>query len=77
MNASDSVRLKTQVTIVGRYKESVKWVLDEAFRASKRGESPTHTSKMVQTTIDYFLRRRRRRKPANILPRSLAWVVRL
>jgi hypothetical protein len=42
MKASDSVRLKTQATIVGRDKESVTWTLSETFRASKHGESPTH-----------------------------------
>jgi hypothetical protein len=78
--ASDIVRLKTQVTIVGRDKESVEWALGEAMQVSKHGESPTHEridlfhdkeSKMVQTTIDRFLKEKKqaRQRPSKI-PRS-------
>jgi hypothetical protein len=61
MKASERVCLRTQVTIIGRDKESVKWALGDTFRASKHGESPTHEridlfqgkeSKKVLTTID-------------------------
>jgi hypothetical protein len=72
MKAGDSVRNKTDVTIVGRDKESVRWAMDEAIKACKRKESPTHNridlfqdteSKMVQTTIvNFFGKKKKVRK---------------
>jgi hypothetical protein len=81
MKASECVRPKRQVTVVGRDKGTVKWALGEYIRASKHGESPTHErvdlfqdkeSNKVQTTMDRPSRRRRKR--ANSLPRDLAQV---
>jgi hypothetical protein len=64
MKASDCVRLKTQVTLVGRDNASVKWALRETMKAGKHRESPTHDridlfqdteSNSVLTTIDRFI----------------------
>jgi hypothetical protein len=60
MKTGGLVRNKTEVTIVGRDKESVGWAIEETLKAGKRQESPTHNridlfqdaeSKKVLTTI--------------------------
>jgi hypothetical protein len=85
MKASDTVRLKTQVIIVGRDKETVKWALGELVRTSKHGESPTpqlidlhqeKESKKVQTTIDrFFEEKKQARQQPSKKPRTSREVV--
>lgn len=77
--AGDSVRPKTQVIFVGRDIETIKWVMNEAMEAGRKGESPTHEridlfqdneSKMVQPKIDHFFEEKKKaRQQPSLTPR--------